>query len=72
MHAHAICGVGPHACQRQEHLPPAVLEAVDAIIRDMPTGEVTPLPGVEATLEVLATRHTLGLVTRGDPAEQMK
>ena len=36
----------------------------------MPRGAVTPFPDVAETLEELGTRHTLGLVTRGDPAEQ--
>jgi putative hydrolase of the HAD superfamily len=49
---------------------PDVEAAIAAIVREMPTGEAEPLPGVEATLDVLGTRHVLGLVTRGDPAEQ--
>jgi putative hydrolase of the HAD superfamily len=49
---------------------PDVRAAIEAIVHEMPTGDAQPLPGVEATLEVLGTRHTLGLVTRGDPAEQ--
>jgi putative hydrolase of the HAD superfamily len=49
---------------------PAVLDAVDRIIRDMGTTEVALMPGVVATLEELGGRHVLGIVTRGDPAEQ--
>ena len=47
-----------------------VVDALDAIVREMPIAEAEPLHGVEATLEVLGVRHVLGLVTRGDPAEQ--
>jgi putative hydrolase of the HAD superfamily len=47
-----------------------VLPAVDAIIRAMPTTEVRLIDGVAETIEALAARHTLGIVTRGDPAEQ--
>ena len=46
------------------------MDALDAIVREMPITEAEPLPGVEATLDVLGARHVLGLVTRGDPAEQ--
>jgi putative hydrolase of the HAD superfamily len=46
------------------------LVAIDRILEDMPTTAVTPFEGVTATLDELASRHTLGLVTRGDPAEQ--
>jgi putative hydrolase of the HAD superfamily len=49
---------------------PEVEAAIEAIVGEMPTGEARPLPDVEATLDVLGTRHVLGLVTRGDPAEQ--
>ena len=49
---------------------PVVVDALDAIVREMPIAEAEPLPGVEATLDVLGARHVLGLVTRGDPAEQ--
>ena len=49
---------------------PVVVDALDAIVREMAIAEAEPLPGVEATLDVLGTRHVLGLVTRGDPAEQ--
>ena len=49
---------------------PAVLDGVDAIVRGMATSDVSLMPGVVATLEVLARRHVLGIVTRGDPAEQ--
>lgn len=49
---------------------PGVLERVDAIATAMPRGQVTPFPSVAATLDALGARHTLGLVTRGDPAEQ--
>jgi putative hydrolase of the HAD superfamily len=48
----------------------AALPRIEAIVDAMPRGSVTLLPGVAATLDELATRHTLGLVTRGDPAEQ--
>ena len=46
------------------------LPRIQAIVDAMPRGDVTPFDGVPATLDVLRTRHTLGLVTRGDPAEQ--
>jgi putative hydrolase of the HAD superfamily len=49
---------------------PDVVDALDAIVREMAIAEAEPLPGVEATLDVLGARHVLGLVTRGDPAEQ--
>jgi putative hydrolase of the HAD superfamily len=49
---------------------PVVLDALDAIVREMAITDAEPLPGVEATLDVLGARHTLGLVTRGEPAEQ--
>ena len=49
---------------------PVVIGALDAIVREMPSAEAQPLPGVEATLDELGARHVLGLVTRGDPAEQ--
>lgn len=49
---------------------PAALERVEAIVDAMPRGAVTPFPDVVATLDALRSRHTLGLVTRGDPAEQ--
>lgn len=49
---------------------PVVVDALDAIVGEMAIAEAEPLPGVEATLDVLGTRHVLGLVTRGDPAEQ--
>jgi len=49
---------------------PAVLDAVDGIVRDMGTTEVTLMPGVVDTLAELCGRHVLGIVTRGDPAEQ--
>jgi putative hydrolase of the HAD superfamily len=49
---------------------PVVVDALDAIIREMPIADAEPLSGVEDTLEVLGARHVLGLVTRGDPAEQ--
>jgi len=49
---------------------PEIEAAIEAIVREMPTGEARPLPDVEATLDVLGMRHVLGLVTRGEPAEQ--
>ena len=49
---------------------PAVLDAVDGIIQDMGTTEVALMPGVVDTLDALGGRHVLGIVTRGDPAEQ--
>ncbi|HEU0243040.1 MAG TPA: HAD family hydrolase [Candidatus Limnocylindrales bacterium] len=49
---------------------PAVLAAVDAIVREMETSAVALMPGVVPTLEDLGRRHVLGIVTRGDPAEQ--
>jgi putative hydrolase of the HAD superfamily len=49
---------------------PVVVAALDAIVGEMAIAEAEPLPGVGATLDVLGTRHVLGLVTRGDPAEQ--
>ena len=49
---------------------PAALPRIEAIVDAMPRGTVTPFPDVVATLDVLGRRHTLGLVTRGDPAEQ--
>jgi putative hydrolase of the HAD superfamily len=49
---------------------PAVVNALDAIVREMPIAEAQPLPGVRNTLDALGSRHVLGLVTRGDPAEQ--
>jgi putative hydrolase of the HAD superfamily len=48
----------------------AALPRIEAIVDAMPRGVVTPFPGVGETLDALASRHTLGLVTRGDPAEQ--
>ncbi len=55
-------------------LPPpdlaAALPRIEAIVDGMPRGVVTPFPGVGDTLDTLGSRHTLGLVTRGDPAEQ--
>jgi putative hydrolase of the HAD superfamily len=44
--------------------------AIDEIVRGMATSEVALMPGVVETLAVLGARHVLGLVTRGDPAEQ--
>jgi putative hydrolase of the HAD superfamily len=49
---------------------PAALPRIEAIVDAMPRGTVTPFPDVVATLGVLGRRHTLGLVTRGDPGEQ--
>jgi putative hydrolase of the HAD superfamily len=48
----------------------AALPRIEAIVGAMPRGTVTPFPDVEATLDALGRRHALGLVTRGDPAEQ--
>ncbi|HEX5829019.1 MAG TPA: HAD family hydrolase [Candidatus Limnocylindrales bacterium] len=47
-----------------------VLEAVDAVITEMGTTEVRLIDDVVETLDALAAHHRLGLVTRGDPAEQ--
>jgi len=49
---------------------PEIEAAIAAIVREMPIGQARPLPGVAATLDELGTRHVLGVVTRGDPAEQ--
>ncbi len=49
---------------------PAAVPRIEAIVAAMPRGAVTPFPGVGETLDALGSRHTLGLVTRGDPAEQ--
>ena len=49
---------------------PAALERIDAILEAMASTAAEPFAGVAETLDELATRHTLGLVTRGDPAEQ--
>ncbi len=49
---------------------PSALERIEAIVAAMPRGAATPLPDVVTTLDALGSRHTLGLVTRGDPAEQ--
>ena len=46
------------------------LPRIEAIVDAMPRGTVTPFADVEVTLDALRRRHTLGLVTRGDPAEQ--
>lgn len=47
------------------------LSRIDAIAEAMPRGSaVTTFPDVVETLDALGARHTLGLVTRGDPAEQ--
>lgn len=46
------------------------LVRVDEIAAAMPRGAVEPFPDVPPTLAALGGRHTLGLVTRGDPAEQ--
>ncbi len=48
----------------------AALPRIEAIVAGMPRGVVTPFPDVVDTLDALRSRHTLGLVTRGDPAEQ--
>ena len=49
---------------------PGVLDAVDTIVGEMATAQVALLPGVVDTLADLVTRHVLGIVTRGDAAEQ--
>lgn len=49
---------------------PNVLAAVDTIVAEMGTTEVRLIEDVADTLDALGARHTLGLVTRGDPAEQ--
>jgi putative hydrolase of the HAD superfamily len=58
----------------QAIVPPAELadaiKRIGAIVDAMPMGSVTPFPDVTPTLDALGGRHTLGLVTRGDPAEQ--
>jgi putative hydrolase of the HAD superfamily len=49
----------------------AALPRIEAIVAAMPRGgAVTLFRGVVATLDALRSRHTLGLVTRGDAAEQ--
>ena len=48
----------------------AAIPRIEAIVAAMPRGAVTVLSGVAETLDALRLRHTLGLVTRGDPAEQ--
>jgi putative hydrolase of the HAD superfamily len=48
----------------------AAMPRIEAIVAAMPRGAVSIFEGVVETLDVLGTRHTLGLVTRGDPAEQ--
>ncbi len=52
------------------HALPAAVPRIAAIVDAMPRGTVTPFEGVSETLDVLGARHVLGLVTRGDPAEQ--
>jgi putative hydrolase of the HAD superfamily len=49
---------------------PHALQLIEAIVDSMPRGAVTVFPDVAETLDVLGSRHVLGLVTRGDPAEQ--
>ncbi len=49
---------------------PGALGRIEAIVGAMPRGAVTVFADVVATLDALGERHTLGLVTRGDPAEQ--
>jgi putative hydrolase of the HAD superfamily len=49
---------------------PTALDRVDVILAAMPMLTVVPYPDVASTLDALAARHTLCLVTRGDPAEQ--
>ena len=49
---------------------PSALARIEAIVDAMPRGTATPFADVGATLGALGLRHTLGLVTRGDPAEQ--
>lgn len=48
----------------------AALPRIQAIVDAMPRGAVSLLPDVPETLDALGARHVLGLVTRGDPAEQ--
>jgi putative hydrolase of the HAD superfamily len=53
----------------EDALAPA-LERIDAIVAAMSTSGVELLDDVAATLDVLGRTHALGLVTRGEPAEQ--
>jgi putative hydrolase of the HAD superfamily len=53
-----------------EDVLPDALPRIAAIVDAMPRGDVTPFAGVADTLDTLRMRHALGLVTRGDPAEQ--
>lgn len=74
-HAVGIAAFGRHMRIAAETIVPAdrrdaVFERIDAILAAMPTREVAVLEGVAETLEVLGRRHRLGLVTRGDPADQ--
>jgi putative hydrolase of the HAD superfamily len=48
----------------------AAFERIDAIVAAMVTREVAVLETVADTLAVLGRSHHLGLVTRGDPADQ--
>jgi putative hydrolase of the HAD superfamily len=45
-------------------------ETIHRFVRAIADREMELLPGVAATLEELATRHRLILVTKGDPVEQ--
>jgi putative hydrolase of the HAD superfamily len=74
-HAVGKTAFGRHMRIAAETIVPAerlgvALEAVDAILGAMPTTAVALLDGVAGTLDVLGRRHRLGLVTRGEPAEQ--
>ena len=74
-HAVGKAAFGRHLRIAAETIVPAerlgaALEAVDGILAAMPTTQVTLLEGVAATLDVLGRHHRLGLVTRGEPAEQ--
>jgi putative hydrolase of the HAD superfamily len=74
-HAVGKAAFGRHMGIAAEPIVPAprlgsALEAIDAILAAMPTTAVTLLDGVAGTLDVLGRHHRLGLVTRGDPAEQ--
>ena len=74
-HAVGIAAFGRHMRIAAEAIVPAdrlaaAVARIDAITGAMPTREVAVLEGVVETLEVLGRSHRLGLVTRGDPADQ--
>jgi putative hydrolase of the HAD superfamily len=74
-HAVGTTAFGRHMGIAAEAIVPAerlgaALAAIETIIAAMPTTQVTLLDGVAGTLEVLGRLHRLGLVTRGDAAEQ--